>query len=117
MPTALADKSCTACRGSVQPLAQAEAEKLQAQAPGWELLDATTRVARTYRFGSFRNGFEFLASAATLAEAEAHHPDVSFGWSNTTVALRTENIKGLHENFIVAAKPDCFAKSATTAPR
>jgi 4a-hydroxytetrahydrobiopterin dehydratase len=44
---------------------------------------------------------------AKLAEAEGHHPDISFGWGNATVSLQTKKIKGLHENdFIMATKID-----------
>ena len=40
-----------------------------------------------------------------LAEAEGHHPDISFGWGYCTVVFYTHKIKGLHENdFIMAAK-------------
>jgi 4a-hydroxytetrahydrobiopterin dehydratase len=42
-----------------------------------------------------------------LAEAESHHPDISFGWGYATISLRTKKIKGLHENdFIMASKID-----------
>ena len=45
-----------------------------------------------------------------LAEAEGHHPDISFGWGYVTVSLQTKKIKGLHENdFIMAAKLDHIA--------
>jgi 4a-hydroxytetrahydrobiopterin dehydratase len=44
---------------------------------------------------------------AELAEAEGHHPDISFGWGYVTVVMQTNKIKGLHENdFIMAAKID-----------
>ena len=46
-------------------------------------------------------------STAAIAEAEGHHPDVTFGWGYATVSLYTHKIKGLHENdFIIAAKID-----------
>jgi 4a-hydroxytetrahydrobiopterin dehydratase len=42
-----------------------------------------------------------------LAEREAHHPDISFGWGYAEVSLQTKKINGLHENdFILAAKID-----------
>ena len=49
------------------------------------------------------------------AEAEGHHPNISFGWVNATVSLPTKKIKGLHENdFIMATKIDRkFARTAT----
>lgn len=44
---------------------------------------------------------------AELAEAEGHHPDISFGWGYVTVVMQTKKIKGLYENdFIMAAKID-----------
>jgi 4a-hydroxytetrahydrobiopterin dehydratase len=117
MTTMLAEKSCTPCRGGVPPLTEAEAEGLRAQAPDWALIDAASRIERTFRFRSFRDAFDFVERAAALAEAERHHPDISFGWGYATVALRTKKIKGLHENdFIMAAKLDRIAaENAATA--
>ena len=78
----------------------------------WALLDDATRIERTFRFRNFREAFAFVASAAELAEAEGHHPDISFGWGYVTVSLRTKKIKGLHENdFIMAAKLDQIAEA------
>ena len=116
MPTALAEKSCTPCRGGIPPLSAEEAAALHREAPQWDLLDAATRIARTYRFKNFREAFGFVARAAELAEAEAHHPDISFGWGYATVSLRTKKIKGLHENdFIMAAKLDRIARDTAAA--
>ena len=48
-----------------------------------------------------------------LAEAEGHHPDISFGWGYVTVMMQTKKIKGLHENdFIMAAKIDRLLERA-----
>jgi len=56
--------------------------------------------------------------AAALAEAEGHHPDITFGWGYATVSLRTKKIKGLHENdFIMAAKLDRIAAEKTQETR
>ncbi len=48
------------------------------------------------------------------AEAERHHPNISFGWGNATVSLQTKKIKGLHENdLIMATKIDrIFTRTA-----
>ena len=108
MPGALAEKNCTPCRGGIPPLNAEEAAALQREAPQWDLLDAATRIARTYRFKNFREAFGFVARAAELAEADVGV--VRFGWGYATVSLRTKKIKGLHENdFIMAAKLDCIA--------
>jgi len=110
MATALAEKSCTPCRGGIPPLTAEEAEGLRTQAPDWTLLDDAKRIERTYRFRNFREAFNFVERAAALAEEEAHHPEIRFGWGFATVSLQTKKIKGLHENdFIMAAKLDRLA--------
>ena len=116
MASALAEKTCTPCRGGVPPLPPEEAERLRAEeAPEWALLDGATRIERTYRFKNFRAAFTLVARAAELAEVEGHHPDIGFGWGYATVSLRTKKIKGLHDNdFIMAAKLDRLASGGAT---
>jgi 4a-hydroxytetrahydrobiopterin dehydratase len=110
MTEMLATKSCTPCRGGVPPLTVGEAEAFRSQAPEWALQDEATRIDRTYRFKNFAEAAAFVGQAAELAETEAHHPDISFGWGYVTVSLRTKKIKGLHENdFIMATKLDRIA--------
>jgi 4a-hydroxytetrahydrobiopterin dehydratase len=116
MQTSLAEKSCTPCRGGVPKLTPKEAEAYHRQAPEWSLVDDATRIERTYRFRNFRDAFGFVEQAAALAEAEAHHPDIGFGWGYATVSLRTKKIKGLHENdFIMATKLDRIAGTPAAA--
>ena len=120
MASALAEKTCTPCRGGVPPLTPEEAEGYRGQAPEWALLDDAKRIERRFRFKDFREAFAFVARAAGLAEAEGHHPDITFGWGYAAVSLRTKKIKGLHENdFIMAAKLDRLASggAAGTASR
>jgi pterin-4a-carbinolamine dehydratase len=75
--------------------------------PEWSVLDNAHRIERTYRFKNFAEAYALVQKIAELAEAEGHHPDVSFGWGYVTVSLQTKKIKGLHENdFIMAAKID-----------
>jgi 4a-hydroxytetrahydrobiopterin dehydratase len=110
MTAALAEKTCTPCRGGVPPLTPEEAEGYRAEAPEWSLRDEATRIERTYRFKNFAEALAFVRRAGDLAETEAHHPDISFGWGYATISLRTKKIKGLHENdFIMAAKLDRIA--------
>ena len=110
MTEALAEKTCTPCRGGVPPLTKEEAEGYRSQALEWALVDGGTRIERTYRFRNFREAFAFVSRAAELAETEGHHQDISFGWGYATVSLQTKKIKGLHENdFIMAAKLDRIA--------
>ncbi len=107
MTETLAEKTCTPCRGGVPPLTPDEAQRLQAQAPGWALAEDARRVERTFRFRNFREALAFVHDVGELAESEGHHPDISFGWGYATVSLSTKKIKGLHENdFIMASKID-----------
>ena len=107
MNSALAERTCTPCRGGIPPLTVEEAETYRLQAPEWALADGGTRIERTYRFKNFREAFAFVAKVAELAEAQGHHPEIRFGWGYATVSLNTKKIKGLHENdFIMAAKLD-----------
>ncbi len=116
MASTLAEKTCTPCRGGVPPLTPEAAEGYRAQAPEWTLLDGATRIERRFRFKDFRAAFAFVARAADLAEAEGHHPDITFGWGYAAVSLRTKKIKGLHENdFIMAAKLDRTADGGAAA--
>ena len=118
MATALAEKTCTPCRGGVPALTPEEAEGYRVQAPDWSLLDGATRIERRFRFKDFGEAFAFVARAAELAEAEGHHPDITFGWGYATVSLRTKKIKGLHENdFIMAAKLDRLADDPAAGGR
>jgi len=107
----LAAKSCTPCRGGVPPFTTQEVAAHQSQTPEWSVQDDARRIERTFRFKSFATAFVFVEQVARLAEAEGHHPDISFGWGYVTVSLQTKKIKGLHENdFIVAAKLDRIAE-------
>ena len=114
MTEALADKTCTPCRGGIPPLTREEAELLQGQAAGWQLLEEAHRIERSFRFRNFREALTFVQEIGELAEAEGHHPNISFGWGSATVSLQTKKIKGLHENdFIMATKIDrIFARTA-----
>jgi len=103
---------------TLSPLTVEEAEAYHVQAPEWVLRDEATRIERTYRFRSFGDAFAFVRGAGELAEAEFHHPDISFGWGYATVSLRTKKIKGLHENdFIMAVKLDRLAGKIALADK
>ena len=107
MADTLTKKTCTPCKGGIPPLSWEEAQRYQAHVPKWELRDETRRVERKFTFRDFGEALRFVRQVGELAEAEGHHPDISFGWGYATVSLQTKKIKGLHENdFILAAKID-----------
>ena len=71
-----------------------------------------TASNENFRFRNFQEALAFVRNVGDLAEAESHHPDVSFGWGYATISLRTKKIKGLHENdFIMASKIDRMFKA------
>src|SRR6202048_4411819 len=115
MTEALAGKTCAPCRGGIPPLKREQAELFHAQAPDWQLAAEAHCIGRSFRFRNFREALTFVQEIGELAEAEGHHPNISFGWGNATVSLQTKKIKGLHENdFIMATKIDrIFARTAT----
>ena len=101
----LTAKTCVPCRGGIAPLIAAEAKAYLSEAPGWELDGSATRIERRFEFTNFAGALDFVNKLGALAEAEGHHPDISFGWGYATVVFFTHKIKGLHENdFIMAAK-------------
>jgi 4a-hydroxytetrahydrobiopterin dehydratase len=107
MSTSLTEKTCTPCRGGVAPLTPLEAQRYGAETPDWALVDGARRIERTFRLRNFREALSFVQKVGELAEAEGHHPEITFGWGYATVSLRTKKINGLHENdFIMAAKID-----------
>jgi len=102
---ALDAKTCTPCRGGIPPLARSEAQTLLTQAPGWTLDETATRITRRFTFPDFASALTFVQRIGEVAEAEGHHPDITFGWGYAEIVFYTHKIKGLHENdFIMAAK-------------
>ena len=107
---ALANRTCTPCRGGIPPMDAEAARQRLAQVPQWELSEDGTTIRRSYRFANFREALDFVRRAGELAEIQGHHPDIAFGWGHAAVSLRTKKIKGLHDNdFIMAAKFDRLA--------
>ena len=95
MTEALASKTCTPCRGGVPPLTREQAEIFHVQAPEWQLPEEAHHIERSFRFRNFREALTFVQEIGELAEAEGHHPNISFGWGNVTVSLQTKKIHGL----------------------
>lgn len=102
----LAEKTCVPCRGGTPPLRGVELEELARQVPEWEVVDEH-HLLREFRFKNFREALAFVNRVGELAEEQAHHPDISFGWGQVEVKVFTHKIDGLTESdFILAAKID-----------
>ena len=114
--TRLATRTCAPCRGGIPPLDAQAVERHLSQVLAWQLRDSSARLERRFAFEDFAEAFAFVGQVARIAEAEQHHPDVTFGWGYATFSLQTHAINGLHDNdFIVAAKIDCLAGEAVSA--
>ena len=106
MSEPLSARSCSACRGDTPVLSEGAARELAAQVPDWEL-ESNRRLRRQFRFKTFAVAWAWIDKAAALAEAEGHHPGLSWNYNRVTVELSTHAIGGLSENdFILAAKLD-----------
>jgi 4a-hydroxytetrahydrobiopterin dehydratase len=114
MTEALANKTCTPCRGGIPPLTREQAELFHAQAPDWLTGGGSSPHRAELPVSQFPQALTFVQEIGELAEAEGHHPNISFAWGDATVSLQTKKIKGLHENdFIMATKIDrIFARTA-----
>ncbi len=103
----LSEKVCVPCQGGIPPLSRIQAEVLQRQTPNWDLSEDATRISRAFKFDDFVQAQAFVTQVGDVAEAQGHHPDISFGWGYAGITIYTHKIAGLHENdFILAAKID-----------
>ena len=105
LQTTLLAKKCTPCQGGVLPLSIQEAQTYVFQLPGWELIDNSTKLKRTFHGDDFIKAMKLANEIGELCEEEGHHADITFGWGYCRVIFQTHKINGLHENdFIMAAK-------------
>ncbi len=104
----LRDKKCVPCEGGVPKFSPEEATAQIEQLEGWSLTADAQRIRKTWVVKNFLAGMKFFENVATLAETEAHHPDLHLeGYRNASIEIWTHAIGGLSENdFILAAKID-----------
>ncbi|MEI8396634.1 MAG: 4a-hydroxytetrahydrobiopterin dehydratase [Rhodospirillaceae bacterium] len=101
------EQHCTPCRGGLPPLTPEEAARFGSVVPDWQINEGATRIVRSFTFPNYAKALAFVNALSAIAEAEGHHPDISFGWGYVTVSLHTHAINGLHANdFLLAAKFD-----------
>lgn len=107
---ALANKKCVPCKAGTPPLDEPQIQPLLSQLNGWTVED-NRRLVKSLTFGDFKTALDFVNRVGEIAEAEGHHPDISFGWGKAVITLSTHRIRGLSENdFIMAAKIDALER-------
>jgi 4a-hydroxytetrahydrobiopterin dehydratase len=106
----LADKKCEACDGDIPPFDKSEIHKYLKKVDGWDVKkedDENYYLKKEFKFINFLDSQQFISKVGSIAEEEAHHPDISFGWGYAKIKIFTHAIKGLSESdFILAAKID-----------
>ena len=106
----LHQKDCIPCRGGVIPFDISEIHKYLKKVDGWDVKknkDGIYYLEKIFNFKNFSESQKFVNDVGNIAEAQAHHPDILFGWGYATVQIFTHKIKGLVESdFILAAKVD-----------
>jgi 4a-hydroxytetrahydrobiopterin dehydratase len=102
----LASRQCIPCRGGVPRLEGEDLAALSAQLPDWHVVDGH-HLEKSFKFPNFKSALVFVNRVGEVAEQQAHHPDICFGWDSAKVTIYTHKISGLTESdFILAAKLD-----------
>jgi 4a-hydroxytetrahydrobiopterin dehydratase len=74
------------------PLNPAEMEQALRGLPGWAW--EGNALAKSFKFGSFREAFSFMTRVAFEAEAMDHHPDWTNVYNRVAVCLTTHDASG-----------------------
>ncbi len=104
----ISTKKCAPCEGGLSRFSMAQATEMQAKhTPEWKVVENGVKINREFKFKNFKQALAFVNKVGDVAEAEGHHPDISFGWGYANITIYTHAIGGLHENdFILASKVD-----------
>jgi 4a-hydroxytetrahydrobiopterin dehydratase len=109
LPTPLAERACTPCRGGASPLTPEECASYLPEVADWRLGPGERTLERRFRFPDYRSALAFANAVSALAEDTWHHPELALGWGYCHVSLTTRKIGGLHEfDFVMAARIDAL---------
>jgi 4a-hydroxytetrahydrobiopterin dehydratase len=70
--------------------------------PEWQLEEG--ELARSFKFGDFREAMSFVNSVAGLAEKAGHHPDIDIRYNKVDLALSSHDAGGITEKDLSLAK-------------
>lgn len=77
---------------------------------GWSRDDDT--IVKTYRFANYHETMAFVNATAWISHRADHHPDLTVGYNQCTVAYTTHSAGGLsRKDFDCAAKVDALFDS------
>ncbi len=81
--------------------------------PGWDGIDEH-HIVKRYTFGNFVQALAFVNTVADAAEAQDHHPEITFGWGYAEIEVYTHSAGGITEkDFALAAA--CEAAYASSS--
>lgn len=113
MMNSLVNKKCKPCELGERKLSPADVGTFMPHVPKWSVKD-NHQISRRFKFKNFAEALAFVNKVGALAEAEGHHPDITFGWGYAEITSFTHAIDGLSENdFILAAKIDAPLQGST----
>ena len=69
---------------------------------GWEVKGKI--LTKRWKFANFAESLAFVNRVGSLAEAADHHPDITFGWGYTELALTTHDRGGITDVDIALAR-------------
>lgn len=105
---ALRDETCVPCRDGGPTLEAEELSELQAELPGWEVVEGH-HLHRRLTFADFNAALSWLNRAGEICEQQGHHADFRVGWGYVEIDLHTHKADGLtRADAVLAAKFDAL---------
>ena len=81
----------------------------QKSVPGWQIVGK--ELQRTFVFKNYYETVSFINAVAWIANAEDHHPDITFGYKTCLIRYTTHEANGLSgKDFVCAAKINALLK-------
>ncbi len=86
-----------------EKMTEEEIRRRLPELPGWELRGG--KLHRELKFADFSAAFGFMATMATVAEAQDHHPEWFNVYSSVVIDLSTHDVGGVsNKDFAWAAE-------------
>lgn len=103
-------KKCIPCNGDIPRFNNSKIKFFLKKLKNWEVKKNKKQIHylfKKFKFKNFLESLRFVKKVSIIAEKEAHHPDINFGWGYAIITIHTHAIKGLSESdFILASKID-----------